>query len=64
MYGFKGTGVEGEKTPYGYGRKLYCRNCGKVVKRCSAFEMENAIQWMDLEQRCQCGAKLWFVRDI
>ena len=44
--------------------ELYCRNCGKVVKRCSAFEMESAVQWLNLEQRCQCGAKLWFVRDI
>ena len=44
--------------------ELYCRNCGKAVKRGSAFEMENDIRWMNLEQRCQCGACLWFVRDI
>lgn len=44
--------------------ELYCHKCGKVVKKCSAFEMENFVQWMNLEQRCKCGAKLWFIRDI
>lgn len=43
--------------------ELYCKKCGKVVKACPPFDMENAVRWMNLEQRCTCGAKLWFVRD-
>lgn len=44
--------------------ELYCRKCGKIVKKSTSFELENTIQWMNFEQRCQCGAKLWFVRDV
>lgn len=44
--------------------ELYCRKCGRIIKRCDPFEMENYLQWTNLNQRCQCGAQLWFVRDI
>ena len=44
--------------------EMYCHNCGKVVKRCDTFEMENAVYMMNLQQRCQCGACHWFIRDI